>query len=136
MIPHHGGAVLMCENANLQDQELKTFCQNIIAGQNGEIELMKRIMQRLDGNQTNTDTVNSGMRVEENAIYVEDQKPNTKVLVNTVTLSKPGFVVIHKNNNGNPGEVIGSSQYLPAGNSNNIVIKIKQTASATALLTR
>jgi hypothetical protein len=48
MIPHHGGAVLMCENANLQDEELKTFCQNIIAGQNGEIEQMKKIMERLE----------------------------------------------------------------------------------------
>lgn len=48
MIPHHGGAVLMCKNANLQDQELKTFCQNIIAGQNGEIEQMKKIMERLE----------------------------------------------------------------------------------------
>lgn len=48
MIPHHGGAVLMCENASLTDPELQQFCKNIIAGQNGEIEQMKRIMQRLD----------------------------------------------------------------------------------------
>lgn len=48
MIPHHGGAVLMCENANLQDLELKDFCANIIKGQNGEIEQMKRILERLN----------------------------------------------------------------------------------------
>lgn len=48
MIPHHGGAVLMCENAKLTDPELKTFCANIIKGQNGEIEQMKKILERLE----------------------------------------------------------------------------------------
>ncbi len=48
MIPHHGGAVLMCENVKLTDPELIQFCQNIVAGQNGEIEQMKRIMERLN----------------------------------------------------------------------------------------
>ena len=48
MIPHHGGAVLMCGNAKLTDPELQQFCKNIIAGQNGEIEQMKRIMERLE----------------------------------------------------------------------------------------
>ena len=41
MIPHHAGAILMCEQASLEDSELQTLCQNIISGQQAEIDLMK-----------------------------------------------------------------------------------------------
>jgi len=41
MIPHHGGAVLMCEQAPLQDPELKELCARIISSQRSEIEFMK-----------------------------------------------------------------------------------------------
>ena len=47
MIPHHGGAVLMCSKAPIQDSEIKTLCQDIVRSQQSEIELMKRIMSRL-----------------------------------------------------------------------------------------
>ena len=46
MIPHHGGAILMCRQASIQDQEIKELCKNIIASQQSEIDQMKRIMQR------------------------------------------------------------------------------------------
>jgi hypothetical protein len=42
MIPHHGGAILMCREASLQDPELKALCSRIIASQQSEIDLMKR----------------------------------------------------------------------------------------------
>lgn len=41
MIPHHGGAVLMCEQARLSDPELKELCAKIISSQQSEIEFMK-----------------------------------------------------------------------------------------------
>jgi uncharacterized protein (DUF305 family) len=41
MIPHHAGAVLMCEKNRLQDPELKALCANILASQQAEIELME-----------------------------------------------------------------------------------------------
>jgi uncharacterized protein (DUF305 family) len=41
MIPHHAGAVLMCEKNHLQDPELKALCANILASQQAEIELME-----------------------------------------------------------------------------------------------
>src|SRR6266496_3408587 len=41
MIPHHAGAILMCEQAPLQDPEIKTPCSNIIKGQQAEIDQMK-----------------------------------------------------------------------------------------------
>jgi hypothetical protein len=48
MIPHHGGAILMCKNAPIQDSEIKALCQSIIASQQSEIDQMKRILNRLE----------------------------------------------------------------------------------------
>ena len=41
MIPHHAGAVLMCEQNKLKDPELIRLCQNILSSQKAEISLMK-----------------------------------------------------------------------------------------------
>lgn len=48
MIPHHAGAVLMCEQADLQDSEVVTLCQTIIESQEAEIAQMKALLDRLD----------------------------------------------------------------------------------------
>lgn len=48
MIPHHAGAVLMCERASVQDPEIKKLCQTIIAGQQEEIAQMKAKLQALE----------------------------------------------------------------------------------------
>lgn len=48
MIPHHAGAVLMCERAPIRDAELQQLCAGIIRSQREEIAQMKRIGARLD----------------------------------------------------------------------------------------
>ncbi|HEX6033109.1 MAG TPA: DUF305 domain-containing protein [Anaerolineales bacterium] len=48
MIPHHSGAILMCERASIQDQEIKQLCANIISSQQAEIDQMEGILQRLE----------------------------------------------------------------------------------------
>ena len=48
MIPHHAGALLMCKESELEDPELKDLCQNILSGQEAEIDQMKAILKRLD----------------------------------------------------------------------------------------
>jgi uncharacterized protein (DUF305 family) len=45
MIPHHSGAILMCEGAALEDQRIKELCKTIIAGQQSEIEAMRALLQ-------------------------------------------------------------------------------------------
>ena len=47
MIPHHSGAILMCEEATLADPEIRQLCGEIIQAQKDEIAQMKRIMDRL-----------------------------------------------------------------------------------------
>lgn len=48
MIPHHAGAILMCENANIQDPEIKKLCEEIIASQQREIAQMKAKLEELE----------------------------------------------------------------------------------------
>jgi uncharacterized protein (DUF305 family) len=45
MIPHHAGAILMCEEARLEDVELRELCQTIIASQQAEIDWMRAKLQ-------------------------------------------------------------------------------------------
>lgn len=48
MIPHHAGAILMCNDASVSDQEIKALCGEIVASQEREIEQMKSILNRLE----------------------------------------------------------------------------------------
>ncbi len=47
MIPHHASALLMCEKAKLEDPEIKSLCQNILRGQQTEIDFMKAKLNQL-----------------------------------------------------------------------------------------
>jgi O-antigen/teichoic acid export membrane protein len=47
MIPHHAGAILMCEEAPIVDSEIKTLCEKIKSSQQSEIDQMKAILSRL-----------------------------------------------------------------------------------------
>jgi len=47
MIPHHAGAILMCEKAPISDPEVKQLCQQIISSQQREIDQMKRKLDEL-----------------------------------------------------------------------------------------
>lgn len=46
MIPHHAGAILMCENAELRDPELLSLCENILKSQQSEIDFMQKKLGR------------------------------------------------------------------------------------------
>jgi len=48
MIPHHAGALLMCEQANIEDPDIKQLCKSIEAGQQAEIDLMKAKLKDLE----------------------------------------------------------------------------------------
>lgn len=48
MVPHHSGAILMCREATLRDQELVKLCAEITRAQREEIEQMNAIQARLD----------------------------------------------------------------------------------------
>jgi uncharacterized protein (DUF305 family) len=47
MIPHHAGAILMCEEANIKDPEIKKLCEAIVKSQQQEIAQMKSKLSEL-----------------------------------------------------------------------------------------
>lgn len=52
MIPHHASALLMCNEAPIQDAEIQALCKSIVAGQQSEIDQMNSILKRLNGAQS------------------------------------------------------------------------------------
>lgn len=48
MIPHHAGAILMCEQAKVKDPEIIELCKGIIINQQSEINQMKSKLKELE----------------------------------------------------------------------------------------
>lgn len=48
MIPHHSGAILMCERSAITDQEIRRLCETIVKTQKDEIAQMEAILTRLN----------------------------------------------------------------------------------------
>jgi uncharacterized protein (DUF305 family) len=48
MIPHHAGAILMCNKASITDLQIRELCGKIAASQQAEITEMKTILKRLN----------------------------------------------------------------------------------------
>ena len=46
MIPHHSGAILMCNQASITDPEITALCRDIVTSQEKEIAQMKAILAR------------------------------------------------------------------------------------------
>ena len=47
MIPHHAGAILMCEEAPIRDAEIQSLCKTIRSSQQAEIDQMKAKLRKL-----------------------------------------------------------------------------------------
>ncbi len=45
MIPHHAGAILMCNEAELGDPRVRQLCEGIVASQQSEIAIMKSMLE-------------------------------------------------------------------------------------------
>lgn len=48
MVPHHAGAILMCEKADVSDPEIRKLCGEIIKSQQSEIAQMKKLLRKQD----------------------------------------------------------------------------------------
>lgn len=48
MIPHHGGAILMCEQSKSRDPQILQLCNEIISSQRSEIAQMKSMLAARD----------------------------------------------------------------------------------------
>jgi len=68
------------------------------------------------GDNVNATSTNGTASNEVNRIVMSDQFPGNVVYISSLTLARGGWVAIHKDNNGQPGEIIGT-QYFEAGTS-------------------
>ncbi len=62
----------------------------------------------------------AGFIIGTNAIYVAEQVPSETLSIAVVRLEKPGFVVIHEDVTGVPGGILGASELLMEGETNNL----------------
>lgn len=46
MIPHHAGAILMCQQASIDDPKILELCKGIVASQSSEIAQMKQMLRQ------------------------------------------------------------------------------------------
>ena len=70
------------------------------------------------------------LRVGENAIYVADQMPAAAetVMIGFVDLVEVGWVVIHENNEGKPGTIMGNSDFLSSGETRDFSINLTRAS--------
>ena len=61
-----------------------------------------------------------GLVVGESAIYVAEQAPSRALSVAVVRLEEPGFVAVHEDAAGAPGGILGRSEVLPRGETQNV----------------
>lgn len=48
MIPHHAGAILMCQQAEIRSDDIRKLCEGIVSGQQSEIAQMKALLEQDD----------------------------------------------------------------------------------------
>lgn len=62
--------------------------------------------------------------IQKNRLIMSPQRPGNSVIIDEVGLQNPGYVVIHEDNNGEPGKVLGRSGLLSAGDKQDLVIRV------------
>lgn len=68
------------------------------------------------------------------AVSVSKHTPARTAVVDSVILSKPGFAVVHEDNNGQPGAVLGSSDLLTAGRHDNVIVPLSRKTNDGEIL--
>ncbi len=66
--------------------------------------------------------------------FEAQESDGTTIIVASVTLPAPGFIALHSNADGGPGPVIGHSDLLPVGTSENVTITLDAPLEATDLV--
>lgn len=68
--------------------------------------------------------------VPENRVIVEDYSAGKTVNVSVIKLSSPGFAVVHEDDEGKPGDVIGVSDLLSEGEHNDVAISLDRVVES------
>ncbi|MEE8374926.1 MAG: hypothetical protein V3S26_01220 [Acidimicrobiia bacterium] len=67
-------------------------------------------------------------------VFEAQESDGTTIVVASVTLPSPGFIAVHGNADGKPGPVIGHSDLLSEGTTENVIITLDTPLEATDLV--
>lgn len=82
----------------------------------------------LDLNTVNLEKNSTNIIEESASLFVPQQASGTEVFIEKAFLPKGGYVVIHKEKDGKPGEVVGVSKLLKSGPNNNFTVEISKNS--------
>jgi hypothetical protein len=69
------------------------------------------------------------------SLAVQDQTSDgTTIVVASIELPSAGFIAVHADNGGSPGPVIGTSELLPAGRSNDVTVTLDAPLEGTSIV--
>lgn len=69
--------------------------------------------------------VQSQEATSKNSTIVKDQKPGEEAMIDDVVIERKGYVVIHEDNDGKIGTIVGTSALLNAGETREVPVKMK-----------
>lgn len=84
----------------------------------------------IDINNDQNGTTTAGLRVGDSTLFVTDQEPGEDLNLNSIVLREGGYVAIHQDANGAPGNIIGTTEFLPEGEHENIDISLDREVGA------
>ena len=82
---------------------------------------------------TTTSTESQSVKSSTPSLVLNDQPGGDSVVITAFTLDQPGYVVVHKDNDGNPGPVIGVSELIQAGAYRNYRVDIDVNEAGAAV---
>lgn len=83
---------------------------------------------------TTTDTPEPPPTAPSEIVFGAQDSDGASIVVASVTLPAPGFIAVHGNADGSPGQVIGHSELLAAGTSTDVTVTLDQPLIATDLV--
>jgi hypothetical protein len=94
----------------------------------GGFFLIKRSGQKASSTQSSEETLfeDEGIAEITSEILISDFSAGDSVTVEYVLLDRKGYVVIHGQVDGKPGEVLGYSELLDSGESENVVVELER----------
>ncbi len=75
-----------------------------------------------------------GVDEGENVVFAPDQRPDGRIVAPLVVLAQNGFVVVHAEENGSAGAILGASESLEKGDHYNVVVPLSRQSVAGEML--
>lgn len=82
-----------------------------------------------DGDANNNGSETSFAKLADNAIYVAEQRPGNKIIVNKINIVPEGYVVIHESKNGTVGKILGYATLEANSQLSNVTVNLDRSVT-------